>query len=92
MAKSIEQMVEAAMIERALRPEPWTYGEMFRVEVTVTRPELRDTFGRIADRVQQRWRRKGWATFTRIGRDTFWTLTSAGRAALSDTKEAPDAK
>lgn len=82
MAKLVEPAVEAAMIARAFQADPWTYSEMCRVEVMVTRPLAHEPRGRIADKIQQRWRRKGWAQFTRIGRDTFWTLTDAGKSAL----------
>ncbi len=39
---------------------------------------------RMADRTIQKWRRKGWISFVRNGRDTIWALTAAGRTALSE--------
>lgn len=39
---------------------------------------------RMADRTIQKWRRKGWISFARNGRDTIWSLTDAGRAAIRD--------
>lgn len=39
---------------------------------------------RLADRTIQRWRRKGWIAFVRIGRDTVWSLTDAGHAEHKD--------
>lgn len=42
---------------------------------------------RLADAAIQRWRKKGWISFSRAGRRTVWSLTDAGRLAL---KPAPD--
>lgn len=36
-----------------------------------------------ADRIRQKWRKKGWASFTRDGQFTIWTLTEEGRKALA---------
>lgn len=38
---------------------------------------------RIADRAIQRWRKRGWISFVRVGRDSIWSLTEAGRSALA---------
>lgn len=37
---------------------------------------------RLADRLIQQWRKRGWISFVRIGRSTIWSLTDAGRAAI----------
>lgn len=37
---------------------------------------------RMADRTLQKFRRNGWATFRREGRQCIWSLTDEGRAAL----------
>lgn len=37
---------------------------------------------READKAIQRWRKRGWIEFQRDGRDTIWTLTEAGNAAV----------
>ncbi|MFG1417227.1 hypothetical protein V5F38_05360 [Xanthobacter sp. V0B-10] len=77
--------VETAMIARALQAEPYTYGEMSEIEMRQDGAHDRPTYkhGREADKIMQRWRRKGWATFSRVGRDTMWSLTDAGRAAIT---------
>jgi DNA-binding transcriptional regulator PaaX len=36
---------------------------------------------RLVDRTIQKWRRKGWISFVRMGRDTLWSMTDAGREA-----------
>lgn len=65
---------EAALNGRAFQG-PWTYAEMRAIA---------GTYGGIVDKIHQRWRKNGWATFTRHGRNIFWTLTDAGRKALAD--------
>lgn len=78
--------VEAAMIARALHPDPYTYSEMAAIEMRQDGAHARPKHkhGREADKIMQRWRRKGLATFARIGRETLWSLTDAGRAALAE--------
>jgi hypothetical protein len=78
--REIELAVEAAMIRRALSGKPWTFDEMSQIERGT--PGAENWWGRHADRTHQRWRRKGWATFTRTGRAPRWTLTASGQAAL----------
>lgn len=34
---------------------------------------------RLADRLIQRWRKKGYISFVRIGRQSIWSLTDAGK-------------
>lgn len=77
--------VEAAMIARAVQGEPYSYGEMSGIEMRQdgARERSKHKWGREADKIMQRWRRNGWATYIRIGRDTVWSLTDAGRAALA---------
>lgn len=38
---------------------------------------------RLADNAIQRWRKRGWISFVRFGRETVWSLTDAGREALA---------
>jgi hypothetical protein len=51
--------------------EPFTHGELIRHG------------DREADLMQQRWRKRGWIAFKRIGRDTFWSLTQAGKEEVA---------
>ncbi|CDP50670.1 hypothetical protein [Devosia sp. DBB001] len=37
---------------------------------------------RLADRLIQQWRKRGWISFVRVGRSTIWSLTDAGRDAI----------
>lgn len=76
--------VEIAMISRAFDIDPWTYGEMCAIEGQLPGAELRkqNGHGRAVSKIQQRWHRKGWAQFARFGRNTFWTLTDAGKSSL----------
>ncbi len=53
--------------------EPFTFGELYR---TV---KWNGNGYREADRCIQRWRKKGWISFTRKGRDCVWSLTENGR-------------
>lgn len=39
--------------------------------------------GRLADQCIQRWRKKGWIHPQRLGRNTYWSLTDAGREAMA---------
>lgn len=42
---------------------------------------------RLVDRLIQKWRRKGWISFDRVGRECVWNMTDAGRQALAKLEE-----
>lgn len=65
--------VEEKIRARMGNGEPFTYGELWL-------PYGIEAF-RIADREIQRWRKKGFISFTREGRNVVWRLTDAGHAA-----------
>ena len=69
--------VREAMVRRALEPDQWTYAEMSRVAERAGGNE------RNADKFNQTLRRENHATPYRDGKRVFWTLTAAGRAALT---------
>jgi hypothetical protein len=57
--------------------EPFTYGELHAAGLDKRRA---------ADKQIQKWRRKGWISFARFGRQALWSLTDAGRAATEDLR------
>ena len=62
---------------------PFTYGALCRL------PGLHRDDDRLPDKTIQKWRRKGWIAYERIGRDTIWSLTDAGRTMLAARSEKP---
>lgn len=65
-------------IESRMRSgEPFTYGQLCRL------PGMHRDDDRLADKAIQRWRRRGWISFERVGRNTLWTLTEVGKVASS---------
>lgn len=76
----------AAAVSWALKQTaPWTVDDMWRA--IPPGPHLWSAADE-ADRIRQKWRRKGWATFSRDGRFTDWSLTEAGRTALAQKHSA----
>lgn len=62
-------------IERRMASgEPFTHAEL--CTLTADRKDE----DRIADKTIQKWRKKGWIYFTRVGHQVLWTLTNEGRA------------
>jgi hypothetical protein len=55
-----------------LSGEPFTYGGLCALT------ENNDA-AREADKLIQKWRRKGWIAFTREGRSVVWRLTKEGK-------------
>lgn len=55
-------------------------GEPFRF-ADLWREEPKESY-RLADRLIQQWRKRGWIEMRREGRDVWWSLTEAGRTAL----------
>ena len=77
---SIEEYQQA--IERRMsNGKPFTYGELCRLG-----PRPVGEGGRTADKIIQKWRRKGWIVFTREGRNTVWRLTEASPFTPSQTE------
>lgn len=63
--------------ERMADGRPFTYGDLYLHYW----PDI--DVSRIADQCIQRWRRKGWISFKREGGTPVWSLTDAGRLAVS---------
>lgn len=82
-----EVVVEVAMIKRAFEPDRWSFTDMCGIERRIVQADP-DHFGRIADKIMQHWRRKGWAMFVRVGRVPLWSLTDTGRDVLKIRLEA----
>lgn len=71
-------MTELESIEaRMANGKPFTYGELMGLTAGGHDPS------RVADRAIQRWRKRGWISYERVGRSVVWTFTDAGRAALA---------
>lgn len=79
--------IVAAIEARMGDGEPFTFGDLHRLQ-SIKQPTSLDEPDpyRLADAAIQRWRKRGWISFRRVGRDTFWSLTDAGRAALKEDR------
>uniref|UniRef100_A0AB74UM61 Uncharacterized protein n=1 Tax=Caulobacter phage BL57 TaxID=3348355 RepID=A0AB74UM61_9VIRU len=69
-----------AVIAQIESGEPFTYHTLSVVNDAAGGNEARD---RLADRTIQKYRRKGWITFTREGRYVVWRPTPAGAAQFN---------
>ncbi|AFU87567.1 hypothetical protein CcrKarma_gp050 [Caulobacter virus Karma] len=69
-----------AVLARIESGEPFTYAGLSAVNDAAGGNEARD---RLADRTIQKYRRKGWITFTREGRYVVWRPTPAGAAQFN---------
>lgn len=62
---------------RMMSGEPFTYAELGALNPAPPgRGPMHNDPDRLADRTIQKWRKAGKISFTRIGRNTYWTLTS----------------
>lgn len=78
---------DQAAVERRMRSgEPFTFGELC---TQFARHSSGFSDDREIDKTIQRWRRKGWISFVRIGRAPLWSLTEAGRADHIPSSEEP---
>jgi transcription initiation factor TFIIIB Brf1 subunit/transcription initiation factor TFIIB len=60
---------------RLLSGEPFTYGEMCAY---ARRLGLDEEHHRAVDKTIQRFRKRGWISFVRVGRSPLWTATAVG--------------
>lgn len=70
----MSQSVETSIYTRMATLKTFTFAELHL--------GLPDEAYRTADRLLQKFRKRGWATFTRDGRNCVWSLTDAGREYL----------
>lgn len=75
--------IAAAVEKRMSSGSPFTVGELWTPFAQHRSPTLNPYL--LAHKEVQRWRKRGWIAFRRNGREVIWTLTDAGRAALSGT-------
>lgn len=72
-----KEQIQSAVEARMANGNPFTLKELRQLPAFA---DVKDVSpDRVADALIQRWRKRGWVTFTRVGRDTVWTLTEEYR-------------